>query len=89
VIGVKNDEVRLDFEIQRFRWLCSPFDLQEVREALKFGFGFDADKIFDLAQQFSNDTGIPFENLDIVCIVYEHVPRCMFDAPLGIARIRK
>lgn len=69
------DEERLGFETERFIWLCNPFGSQDVREAIRFGidFGFNADKIFDIVEQFSKETGIPFDELDIVYIVYEHV----------------
>lgn len=70
-----NDEEMLIFEIERFASLCNPFGWLDIREALRFGrkFNLDANKIIDLAEQFSKDCGIPFEELDIVYIVYEHV----------------
>jgi hypothetical protein len=70
-----SDEEKLIYETDRLMWLCSPFDLDEMSEALEFGleFGLNVYKIFDLARQFSRDTATPFKELDIVCIVYEYV----------------
>ncbi len=70
-----SDEEKLIYETERFTHLCNPFGSLDVREAIRFGieFGLDADKIIEIAEQFSNDTGVPFEELDIVYIVYEHV----------------
>jgi hypothetical protein len=70
-----SDDDKLIYETDRLMWLCSPFDMDEMREALEFAleFGLNADKIFDLARQFSRDTDKPFKELDIVYVVYEHV----------------
>ncbi len=69
------DGERLDYETERFMRLCCPYGSLDVREAVRFGyeFGYDADKILELAEQFSNDTGIALEEIDVVYIVYEHV----------------
>ena len=71
---IRNED-KLIYETDRLMWLCSPFDMDEMREALEFAieFGLNADKIFDIATKFSRDTSTPFKELDIVCIVYEHV----------------
>ncbi len=67
-----SDEERFDYETERLMRFCCPYGSLDVREAIKFGleFGINADKIVELAEQFSQDTGILFEELDIV---YEHV----------------
>ena len=70
-----SDEDKLIYETDRLMWLCRPFDLDEMREALEFAleFGLNADKIFGIARQFSRDTDRPINELDIVYVVYEHV----------------
>ncbi len=71
-----NDEERIDYETERLMRLCCPYGSLDVREAVRFGqeFGYyDADKILELAERFSNDTGIALEEIDVVYIVYEHV----------------
>ncbi|MFX0201747.1 MAG: hypothetical protein ACFFCW_37030, partial [Candidatus Hodarchaeota archaeon] len=75
VIGMIIDEERLVFETDTLMWLLNPFVSMDVRAAIRFGmeFGLDADKIFGLAEKYSQETGAPFEELDIVYIVYEHV----------------
>jgi hypothetical protein len=47
-----SDEDKLIYETDRLMWLCNPFDLDEMREALEFGleFGLNANKIFDIAR---------------------------------------
>lgn len=72
---VERVEERLYYESDRLMRLCCPYGSLDVREAVRFGleFGYDADEIIGLAEQFSDDTGIPSEEMDIVYIVYEHV----------------
>ena len=65
----------LYFETERLMRLCCPYGSLDVSEAVRFGieFGYDADKIMELAEQYSRATGLAMEELDIVYIVYEHV----------------
>ena len=75
VIDMISDEERLRFESDRFTWLCCPFGSLDIEEALRFGldFGYHGNEIFTLVEQYSHDTATPFEELDIVYIVYEHI----------------
>ncbi len=60
-----SDEKRRDLEIESFMRLCNPFGSLDVMEVIRFGleFNLNADKIVDLTERFSQDTGIPFEEL--------------------------
>ncbi len=65
MIAMISEEERLEFEAERLMRLCYSFGSLDMKEALRFGFEFnlDADKIVEHAERFSNDPGIPFEEL--------------------------
>lgn len=62
-------------EIEDFCYKCCPFGSIDVRHAIEFALsvGLNSDDLYELCEDFTEETNSKFKDLDVCYIIYEHV----------------